>query len=166
MEKQVSREVVQAVPTASGSYQLVKMEEEIYFPYNKKEATLESINNRLGYFLQRVVSPPYLAGTLLLIHETLNQKEEARQAWTYNPGQRRVRRAPNVAYDNPGTASDGQRTTDQYDMFNGSPDRYDWKLVGKKELLIPYNSYKAQDGSIKYKGFNTSRTLESRVFTL
>jgi hypothetical protein len=56
-----------------------------------------------------------------------------------------VRRAPNVAYDNPGTAADGMRTNDQLDMFNGAPDRYDWKLVGKKEIYVPYNSYKLQD---------------------
>ena len=41
-----------------------------------------------------------------------------------------------------GTSSDGLRTTDNFDMFSGAPDRYDWKLVGKKEMYIPYNSYK------------------------
>ena len=54
-------------------------------------------------------------------------------------------RAPraNVAFfDNPGTAADGLRTSDQFDMYNGSPERYDWKLVGKKEMLVPYNAYK------------------------
>ena len=40
----------------------------------------------------------------------LNQAKEHRKAWLYNPGQRRVRRAPNVAFDNPGTAADGLRT--------------------------------------------------------
>ncbi len=89
-----------------------------------------------------MIAPPRLAGSILLVHETLNQKVEPRQAWTYNPGQRRVRRAPNIAYDNPGTASDGQRTSDQLDMFNGAPDRYDWQLVGRRELYIPYNNYR------------------------
>ncbi len=42
------------------------------------------------------------------------------------------------------------RTTDNYDMYNGSPDRYNWKLVGKKELYIPYNSYKLLDTNTKY----------------
>ena len=59
------------------------------------------------------------------------------------PRQRRVRRAPNIAYDFPGTASDNQRTTDQFDMFNGSPERYTWTLKGKQEMLVPYNSFKA-----------------------
>ncbi len=66
------------------------------------------------------MAPARLAGEVLLVHETLNAKAQPRQAWVYNPGQRRVRRAPNVAYDNPGTASDGLRTNDMTDMFNGA----------------------------------------------
>src|SRR5690606_32309795 len=68
----------------------------------------------------------------------------------YTAGQRPVRRAPQVAYDGPGTACDGMRTTDNPDMFNGAPDRYNWKLVGKKELYIPYNSYKLVDDNLSY----------------
>jgi len=71
---------------------------------------------------------------VLLVHETLDSKKEPRQAWVYNPGQRRVRRAPNIAYDNPGTASDGLRTNDMTDMFNGALDKYDWKLVGRRNV--------------------------------
>ena len=67
--------------------------------------TIEEINNILLYFFQEVEAPARLAGNILLVHETLDQTAQQRQAWIYNPGQRRVRRAPNVAYDNPGTAS-------------------------------------------------------------
>ena len=62
-----------------------------------------------------------------------------------------MRRAPQVSFDNPGTASDGQRTNDQFDMFNGSPERYDWKLVGRRELLVPYNCYKAHNAEVDPK---------------
>lgn len=96
-----------------------------------------------------------MAGNVLLVHETLNQVKEPRAAWVYNPGQRRVRRAPNVAYDNPGTAADSLRTSDQFDMFNGAPDRYDWKLVGKKEMYIPYNNYLLHSDKLKYKDILT-----------
>ncbi len=75
--------------------------------------------------------------------------KEPRRAWIYNAGQRRVRRAPNIGYDSPGTNSDGMRTNDQLDLFNGAPDRYDWKLVGKKEIIVPYNSYKLHSDSVK-----------------
>ena len=106
-------------------------------------------NNILCYFEQKITSPARLAGTILMVHETLDQVVQPRKAWSYNTGQRRVRRAPNVADDNPGTASDGMRTTDQLDMFNGSPDRYDWKLLGKKEMYVPYNSYKLHSDKLK-----------------
>lgn len=140
----------QAAPTAGGAYTMVMIDQKILFPYSHKGATVDSINNRLAYFLQIVTAPARLAGEILLVHETLNQIDEPRKAWTYNPGQRRVRRAPNVAYDNPGTASDGQRTSDQLDMFNGAPDRYVWTLKGCKEMYVPYNSYKLHSPNLKH----------------
>ncbi|MFN3842021.1 MAG: DUF1329 domain-containing protein [Rehaibacterium terrae] len=133
----------QAAPTPSGAYTLVRLREEVLGLYYKPGNTSENINNILLYFKQEVLGPARLAGQVLLVHETLNAAAAPRQAWIYNPGQRRVRRAPNVAYDNPGTASDGLRTNDMTDMFNGAMDRFDWKLVGKKEMYVPYNSYKA-----------------------
>jgi hypothetical protein len=42
------------------------------------------------------------------------------------------------------------RTNDQLDMFNGAPDRYDWKLVGKREMIVPYNSYRLHSDKVKY----------------
>jgi hypothetical protein len=139
----------QAIPTSTGQYTLIRFREEGLGLYYKPGNTLKDINNILLYFFEDVVSPPRLAGQVLLVHETLDSKKEPRQAWIYNPGQRRVRRAPNVAYDNPGTASDGLRTNDMTDMFNGAMDKYDWKLVGKKEMYVPYNSYKAHSDQTK-----------------
>tara|TARA_R110002072_G_scaffold14582_3_gene60110 strand:+ start:2033 stop:3400 length:1368 start_codon:yes stop_codon:yes gene_type:complete len=144
------REIAQAAPTRGGSYTLVEFSDQFNLQYNLPGMTAEKLNNIILYFKQEVKAPARLAGGILLVHETLNQKAENRKAWLYNPGQRRVRRAPNVAFDNPGTASDGMRTNDQFDMFNGSPERYNWKLVGKKEIYVPYNNYKLQDPSVKY----------------
>jgi hypothetical protein len=146
----ISHIIGQATPTAGGSYTMVQIDEKIMLPYNTQGATIESINNRLAYFLQTVTAPARLAGNILLVHETFNQKKEPRKAWVYNPGQRRVRRAPNVAYDNPGTASDAQRTSDQLDMYNGAPDRYDWTLVGRKEMFVPYNAYPVHSDKLKH----------------
>jgi len=138
----------QVAPTEGGAFQLVKLREELLGLYYKEGATIEDINNILLYFFQEVESPARLAGNILLVHETLNQIAQPRQAWIYNPGQRRVRRAPNVAYDNPGTASDGLRTNDMTDMFNGAMDRYNWTIVGKREMYVPYNSYRAHSGDV------------------
>jgi hypothetical protein len=106
-------------------------------PYNVKGAQASELekNNILFKFKQSVTEPARLAGTALLVYDTMDQIKKPRQAWTYNTGQRRVRRAPNVAYDAPGTAADGLRTTDDFDMFNGAPDRYTWELKGKKRII-------------------------------
>lgn len=141
----------QITPTVGGDYTLIRLREEFFGKYYIPGNTIEDINNILLFFYQVIEAPARLAGQVLLVHETMNQKETPRQAWVYNPGQRRVRRAPNVAYDNPGTASDGLRTNDMTDMFNGAMDRFDWKLTGKKEIYVPYNSYKAHSDQVQVK---------------
>jgi len=142
--------VGQAPMTASAAYTLVNFKEEFYFQYYEPGMTEAALNNILLFFTQETTAPARLAGEVLLVQETIDQAKEARRAWVYNPGQRRVRRAPNVAFDNPGTNADNLRTADQFDMYNGSPQRYDWTLVGKKEMYVPYNAYRLQDGKLKY----------------
>ncbi|WP_207476292.1 DUF1329 domain-containing protein [Arenibaculum pallidiluteum] len=144
----MTRRVGQVNPTAGGQYTMVMFEDDFAFPYAREG--FDENTNVSAYFIQRVVAPARLAGEILLVHETINQVREPRTAWTYNPGQRRVRRAPNVAYDNPGTAADGLRTSDQLDMFNGALDRYDWKLLGRKEMYVPYNTYKLHGDKLSY----------------
>ncbi len=137
--------------TTAGNYNLVKIQEDAYFVYSTPGIKPEQLNNKILYFLQLTTDPARLAGTILLVHETMDQVKEPRGAWQYNPGQRRLRRAPNIAYDNPGTASDGLRTNDQLDIFNGAMDRYQWKLLGKQEIYVPANSYAIHSDKLKYK---------------
>ena len=144
------RVVTQATPQTNGSYSLVKFEDEVAFPADMPDLDPAKGSNILLYFKQRVTAPSRLAGNVLLVHETIDQVKEPRLAWIYNAGQRRVRRAPQVAYDGPGTAADGMRTADNFDLFSGAPDRYDWQLVGKKEMYIPYNSYKLDSPALSY----------------
>lgn len=146
----VRRHVVQVTPQANGSFSPVSLEEEFAFRSMMKGVDTSQPSNILFYFKQRVTAPSRLAGNVLLVHETIDQVKEPRMAWLYNAGQRRVRRAPQVSYDGPGTAADGLRTSDNLDMYNGSPDRYDWQLLGKKEIYIPYNSYRLDSTKLKY----------------
>jgi hypothetical protein len=111
---------------------------------------LESGSNILFMFKSRVLEPARLSGEAVLVHEPIDQVAEPRSAWQYLPGQRRVRRAPMIAYDNSARYSNGLITADNIDGYNGAPDRFDWKLVGKQELFIPYNSYKIGSRDIKY----------------
>ena len=146
----LERTFVQVPVQANGNFTPVKINEKMSWP-NYLDGDKSKQENILFYFVQQVQAPARLTGNVLLVHETVNQVTQPRQAWTYNAGQRRVRRAPQIAYDAPGTATDGQRTTDNLDMFNGAPDRYDWKLVGKQEMYIPYNSFKLADRELTYK---------------
>jgi hypothetical protein len=142
----------QAAPTASGDYNVIGFDELLLVKYSAKDATREKLQeeNIILKFMQQITSPARLAGTALLVHETMDQVKEPRKAWTYNTGQRRVRLAPNIAYDAPGTAADGLRTTDDFDMFNGAPDRYNWELKGRKEMYVAYNDYKLHSNNAKY----------------
>lgn len=146
----VKRYYAQAVPHASGDYFMTQIEDLFLFNQDAGDASKEN-GNVLFYFRQSVLAPARLAGTELLVHETVDQVKEPRLAWLYAAGQRRVRRTPNVAYDSPGTASEGMRTTDNFDMFSGAPDRYDWQLVGKKEMYVPYNNYRFAAKTNKYR---------------
>ena len=146
----VQRNVGQVTPTAGGDYSVVKFQDELTWRTYLNDYQPGEDDNVLFYFKQAITAPARLAGNVLLVHETIDHVKEPRRAWIYNAGQRRVRRAPQVAYDGPGTASDSMRTSDNFDMYNGAPDRYNWELLGKKEMYIPYNSYKLVDRGLSY----------------
>jgi hypothetical protein len=141
---------VQVTPEKNGAFVPVKFRMEFTYRDQLKDFDPAKPGNVLFYYKEEVTAPARLAGSVLLVHETLNQVREPRMAWLYNAGQRRVRRAPQVAYDGPYPASEGQRVGDNFDMYNGAKDRYDWKLVGKRELYIPYNSFKLDSPNLKY----------------
>lgn len=148
----VERVIAQAPVKKNGDYTIVKINDRLAWPQHLKGGyDAEKDNNMLFYYLQRVMEPARMTGNVLLVHETIDQVAEPRSAWLYNAGQRRVRRAPQVAYDSPGFASESTRTTDNFDMYNGAPDRYHWELLGKQELYIPYNSFQLASKDLKYK---------------
>ena len=136
---------------ANGAFQPYIQREDALFHYNLPNQTAAGLENVVLYFMQFATAPERQAGNVVLVHETMDQVKEPRRAWQYNPGQRRIRRAPNISYDNPGTGADGLRTNDQLDMFNGATDRYTWRLVGKKEMIVPYNAIKLADSRLKYQ---------------
>lgn len=120
--------------------------------------------NHLFSFYGWYDAPSTLLGTIYLVHDPLDFSEGKRQAWIYNGGQRRVRRAPDLAYDASQDGDEGMAMSDDYWAYNGPLDRYDWKLVGKKEVLIPYNAYKLTDPKLKYKDMVEKGTLKSDLF--
>jgi hypothetical protein len=89
-------------------------------------------------------------GTIITSYDQWDQEgSDTRRAWAYNPGTRRVRQMPEYGFDQP-IGPGGFRTVDDDRLFNGSGERYEWKIVGKREVYIPYNNYKLMDPSVKY----------------
>lgn len=138
--------------TSSGEYNDVKTRIETLFNYCRQGIKPEDLENILFYFAQTVTEPKALAGSMNLIHETMDNAKEIRKAWEYTPGQVRyaLRKSSLIGYDNFGSAVDGLATADQMDMFSGAIDRYDWKLVKKREIYVPANSYRVHSDQYKY----------------
>jgi hypothetical protein len=86
--------------------------------------------------------PNVLSGDGTLVFETIDQTRDPRKVWIYPRALRRVLRSPLFGYEIPASNSDGLRTVDDFGLYNGPPDRFDWKLLGKKEIYIPYNAYR------------------------
>jgi hypothetical protein len=84
------------------------------------------------------VAPPLRAGEKLVIRNHVD--DDKTLTWNYLTGQRRVRKLPIVCCDVPNSLSGGFQNFDEAEGFYGGTGRYDWKLVGKKELIVPYNS--------------------------
>ncbi|MFC3194800.1 DUF1329 domain-containing protein [Marinicella sediminis] len=128
---------------AKGQWQLVSRETLIRFDHY-----LQKNNNRLFSALSKITAPATQSGGGGLVLEPLDQMAESRTAWLWDNGRRRVIRAPNVAYDQPVSSANGLRTADDTDMINGSPDRFDWQLLGQRILYIPYNNEKLADDDL------------------
>lgn len=110
------------------------------FPYYYKEGSAEQFEKGDGnYWLVRIgnIGPAIRKGEALLAHESVDSSKLA--TWVYMTGQRRVRKLPNACCDTPTPAASGVMSFDEIDTWTGRLDRFDWKLVGKKEMVIPYN---------------------------
>ncbi len=146
----VARSYGSAAVTRLGNYGLVLSEQELGVPYGSPHLTpfREAYPNVMFATKSKTVQPELLAGEGSLIIEPLNQTDDPRKAWIYSPGLRRVVRLPYAAYDFPVPNTDNLQTIDSVGLFNGSPDRFEWKLIGKQELYIPYNAYRLHSDSI------------------
>ena len=109
-------------------------------PFYYKDGAVDKFGGEFLLIRQLQTDPPFKAGESILLRDPVDQIGRGRQAWQYLTGQRRVRRAPTIAFDGPDFVSSGQNYFDEVFMFLGSLERYNWKLVGKKEVYVPYNN--------------------------
>lgn len=152
----------QMIVQPSGEYLVTRIMEDIIWKYTNPKHDGRS-EDLLFAYRSKTISPPRVAGDLLLVHETSDQANTPRLAWRYNPGIDRVNRAPEVGYDTPVIGTDGNQFYDQIDVFNGALDRYDWKLIGKKEMYIAYNAYATASPSLTYAKMATPKHFNQEV---
>lgn len=128
------------VVTADGSRTLASRNDEAFqFPYYYADGSAEKW---LGEYLMvrfSTTAPSFKVGESLVMRDSIDSTN-ARQAWQYLVGQRRVRRAPTVGYDTPDFVASGANYFDEVRGYQSFPDRYEWKLVGKREMYVPYNT--------------------------
>ena len=142
-----------AAVTDGGDYVLNEISVQRHWTWSESGNTLANFDPGVDqmFYFQTIKSPAQAAGQVVVANDPVHFVDKFRSAWVYNPGQRRVKRAPQIVHDNPLTASDGLATTDQKFGFNGPKDRFNYKLLGKREIYIPYNSYKINSGDLKYE---------------
>ena len=97
-------------------------------------------SDRLWSVLNRYLAPPAKVGSMDMRVTWTRMDQQEPRAWTYVPGQRRVRLAPEFTYDTVAAQYGGMMLYDEIAGWDGKMDRFDFKLIGKKELIIPYNT--------------------------
>lgn len=123
------------------------------YPYVNPDNEVGLLEDELGIWAARVMTnvhePIRDKGTITSIFEPYDYITHAREAWRYVPGSRRVRRAPTVGYDTP-DGPGGFITVDDTLGFNGAMDRFEWTLLGKQELYVPFHAYKFDQAGLSY----------------
>ena len=102
-----------------------------------------------GYIMTYVTQPARDKGLITAVLEPYDYSKNEREVWRYLPGSRRVRRAPTVGFDTP-DGPGGLKTVDEVRGFNGSMERFDWELLGRQEIFVPYHNYRFDNPELSY----------------
>lgn len=110
------------------------------YPYYDPDGSPETFNGYYSYLHSLTLAPPSSEGQEALTWHSTNINIKPDITWTLLNGQGRVRKAPNESYDTPVPGYNGISNIDESQCFYGNPHKYDWKFIGKKEILLPYNN--------------------------
>lgn len=115
--------------------------------HTKKEWHKPRLYRRMWSYLQNPVHS--MRRKVSMMDEPISFATTDRQLTEYHD--RAPSSVPVPTFDTPVNGSFGLLFEDQIDMFNGSLSRFHWKLLGKREMLIPYNAYQALDRTLEYE---------------
>jgi hypothetical protein len=130
------------VPNGGSKYLASQATVTANLPYYDPNGSPDTFSGIYKEYIVNPVAPPYQIGNALMAIQQLNAAEHPPKTMQYLPGQRRVREAPDLAYDNPNFLIGGVTNFDETFIYDGRMDQYDFKLVGKKEMYIPANNNK------------------------
>lgn len=129
---------------------VVREDRKLGYYYDPALTDYSSINNKEMSWLAIWSSPSKISGAGFSMINFIDQQIDPRSGFMFKPDTRKIRQAPAAAvtFDAPLTSGEGTRVSDDMFLGNGSPERYDWTLIGKREIYIPYNAYKASQTNI------------------
>ncbi len=151
----VERVYSDAIVYSNGEKRVVRSRQQVAFELFRRLQPANASKQVLVYYSSTILEPSRLAGGAFLAIDFVNQHRFPRKTWSYDAGQRRIKRLPNIDYDNAAILAESLRTVDDTDMFNGSPDRFNWVLRGKEVKYIPYNNYRASSPEVTYNDLLT-----------
>ena len=157
----IERSEGSAAVTPSGRYTLVVSIQQLAFPYGLSgDKSGWKFSNVLLAAKTKTLTPAPLTGRGTLLIEPIDQTRDPRKVWLYTPALRQLVLQANYGYDLPAPNTDGLRTVDQFELFSGPTDRYDWTLLGKQEMFIPYNAYRVHSDDVSAEQILGRKHLE------
>ena len=111
-----------------------------YYPYYQQDGSLANFDGWYEKIHLDYTAPAVNVGQVLCEWTSTNALDRPTQAWELLNGQGRVRKAPELTYDTPQATGGGVINYDESYGFYGDPHKYNWKLLGKREMFIPYNN--------------------------
>ena len=154
----VERQFIWAPVDGSGKFYVVRTRQNVAF--DQHGYMLDSREGRLYNSNSFFLAPPAAIGIRAATWEAIDPVSEVRARWVFLPQTLDTRRMPSYEYDTQEMLTGGLRLADQNDGWNGAPDRFSWKLIGKRELLIGYNGYKIADRTLRYPDIIRARNLD------
>jgi len=142
------RDIANVLP--DGSISWGRQDNRNLSPATDPKAVGKPLEGPMAYSMALTLLPERDKGNLSISQEPTSFAHDKRLAWQYNPGTRRVRQLPEFGFDQPLGGSGAKMTIDSDRLFNGSPERYTWKLLGKREVYVPANTYRLHAKTVKY----------------
>lgn len=110
-------------------------------PYYFKDVTPENYTGQYSWGISEDTAPPNLVGGKAVFEYFSDLAKYKNAAFEYLVGEGRIRQAPQVQYDIPCSQVDDAINYDEAGVFAGALDRYNWKYLGKKQMIVMYNGY-------------------------